>query len=144
MDGSFSAARTLRGFLFFYSRFDSNKFLINSDQMIITHQNFSSVLIIQDPLNPQNNIGKSTFNFDSIKSEFGRAHDIFAEIMDQYLQEEGDLPGTKEEEKVDEESEEDLADACNRKETKLDILAKMLKLSDTGTTTNMGGIVRQG
>jgi len=84
----------MRGFLFFYSRFDPNKFLINSDQMIITHQNFSSVLIIQDPLNPQNNIGKSTFNFDAIKAEFGRAHDIIAQIMDQYLQEESDSLGT--------------------------------------------------
>ena len=64
VDGTFSGARTLRGFLFFYSRFDPAKFLITADQLIITHQNFSSVLIIQDPLNPQNNIGKSTFNFD--------------------------------------------------------------------------------
>ena len=86
IDGSLSAARTLRGFLFFYSRFDPTKFLITADQLIITHQNFSSVLIIQDPLNPHNNIGKSTFNFDAIKAEFGRAHDIIAEIMDNYLQ----------------------------------------------------------
>ena len=84
--------------------------------MIITHQNFSSVLIIQDPLNPQNNIGKSTFNFDAIKAEFGRANDIIAQIMDQYLQEESDFPGTKEEEKVEEEgSEEGLAVCSNRK-----------------------------
>ncbi len=46
IDGKISAARTLRGFLYFYSRFDPNKFMINSEQLIITHENFSSVLII--------------------------------------------------------------------------------------------------
>lgn len=63
--------------------------------------------------------------------------------MDEYLQEESDLPGTKEE-KVDEGSEEGLAVASNRKQKKLDILAKMLKVSDITTTTNTGAIVKQG
>jgi len=31
--------------------------------------------VIQDPNNPANNIGKSTFNFEAIRAAFSRAHD---------------------------------------------------------------------
>jgi DNA polymerase sigma len=75
-DSMLSKARALKGFLFYYGyQFDQNQFMINSDQQIVLHQSYSSVLIIQDPLNPQNNIGKSTFNFDMIRAEFARAHE---------------------------------------------------------------------
>lgn len=48
------------------------------------HMNYSSLLIIQDPLNPLNNIGKSTFNFDTIKQEFSRAHDKIVDSLIEY------------------------------------------------------------
>ena len=40
-----------------------------------------STLVIQDPNNPGNNIGKSTFNFEAIRAAFSRAHDQMEAFM---------------------------------------------------------------
>lgn len=66
-----SSGKALKCFLYYFGRlFDPNSTMINEQQQIVAHMNFSSILMIQDPLNPHNNIGKSTFNFDTIRSEF--------------------------------------------------------------------------
>lgn len=41
-------------------------------------------LTIIDPLNPDNNIGKSTFNFMAIKDTFAAAHDRMLLVMNTF------------------------------------------------------------
>jgi len=48
--------------------------------------NFSSVLIIRDPLNINNNIGKSTYNFDQIRNEFSKAYDKILELHKEFIE----------------------------------------------------------
>ena len=61
--------------------------MINEYQHIMTPNflSFSSVLIIVDPLNVNNNIGKSTYNFDQIRNEFTKAYDKILTMHKDYV-----------------------------------------------------------
>lgn len=62
--------------MLYYGRIFNPKLqIINEYQQIIHQFNFSYALIIVDPLNLENNIGKSSYNFDQIRNEFVNAHD---------------------------------------------------------------------
>lgn len=81
-DESISVARIFTQFLFYFGKiFDHKLHIINEYGQILNQINFSSILVILDPLNPSNNIGKSTFNFESIKREFSIAYDRLMEAQ---------------------------------------------------------------
>ena len=85
-----STARILTHFFLFYGKlFDPNIQMINEQISVVPHLNFSSILIVLDPLNPANNIGKSTFNFDNIRQEFAKAYETiishYKEFTDKQL-----------------------------------------------------------
>ncbi len=85
-EGALSAGRALKWFLYYYGKmFEPNHQMINDQQYIVTHVNYSSILIIQDPLNPLNNIGKSTFNFDTIRAQFSHAFDEIEGILGEFM-----------------------------------------------------------
>lgn len=41
--------------------------------------------MIIDPLNPSNNIGKSSYNFDQIRHEFGQAYDAIIKLYNEFV-----------------------------------------------------------
>jgi DNA polymerase sigma len=85
-DGAISSAKALKAFLFYFGKlFDPNKSMVNEQQQIVPHMNFSSILIIQDPLNPSNNIGKSTFNFDTIRHRFAEAFETLHSHLQDFV-----------------------------------------------------------
>ena len=64
-NGVLSLGRAFGYFLYFYSKcFDPSLHYINENMMIVPQFAYTSTLTILDPLNPSNNIGKSTYNFD--------------------------------------------------------------------------------
>ena len=90
--------------------------MINADQQITPHQIFSSTLVIEDPLNPANNIGKSTFNFDKIRTAFSNAHDQIDEMLREFIDQAEDEMG------------EGNTENGVEKKKKLDILSKILAM----------------
>ena len=74
--------------------------MITEQQQVMPNVNYSSILIIKDPLNQMNNIGKSTFNFDTIRQEFAAAHDKLTDALREFL--EADDNNVEGEEKSDE------------------------------------------
>ena len=96
--------------------------MINADQQITPHQIFSSTLVIEDPLNPQNNIGKSTFNFDKIRTAFSNAHDQIEELLRDFIDQADD--------EVAENTEIGSGVVWKKK---LDILSKILALPSSTT-----------
>ena len=87
LDDSVTVARIFTQFLFYYGKiFDYKLQIINEYCEIINQINFSSILVILDPLNPTNNIGKSTFNFESIKREFSSAYDKLMDSMNSFTE----------------------------------------------------------
>jgi DNA polymerase sigma len=85
-EGALSFARVLKGFLFYFGKqFDSNFNIISEQQQIVHEINYSSILVIRDPLNPLNNIGKSTFNFENIRAEFVKAHDEIERHLQEFI-----------------------------------------------------------
>jgi hypothetical protein len=61
----FPVSRLLQFFLLFFGKmFDPAMQIINEQMIVIQQYSFNTSLTIKDPLNPDNNIGKSTYNFD--------------------------------------------------------------------------------
>ncbi|TNV74895.1 hypothetical protein FGO68_gene8183 [Halteria grandinella] len=120
-EGQLSAARVLKHFLSYFGRhFDSNYYIINEQQQIVPEINYSSILVIRDPLNPMNNIGKSTFNFDNIRAEFARAHDEIERHLQEFIQN----SSAAEEQATSEEAKAGKSSVVWKK--RLDILSKIL------------------
>ena len=73
--------------MFFYGKlFDPTMYIINEHMTIFQQYNFSASLTILDPLNPSNNIGKSTYNFDQIKLKFSDAYDKLCQQQTKYCE----------------------------------------------------------
>jgi hypothetical protein len=95
--------------------------MINDQQYFEPHLNLQSLLIILDPLNRSNNIGKSTFNFDSIRFEFAKGHDNVYHMLQEF---------------TSSRSEDDHQETSTSKQSKnvykrkLNILSKIIEVSD--------------
>lgn len=100
--------------------------MINADQQIVPNQIFSSTLVIEDPLNPTNNIGKSTFNFDKIRTAFSNAHDQIEEMLRDFID--------QAENEVCEGTTENGSGVVWKK--KLDILSKILEFPSSASTSD--------
>lgn len=86
-DGAISSGKALKSFLYYFGKlFDPNMSMVNEQQQVVPHMNFASILIIQDPLNPANNIGKSTFNFDAIRLQFALAYEGLHTHLQEFVQ----------------------------------------------------------
>ncbi|CDW83969.1 UNKNOWN [Stylonychia lemnae] len=84
-----SPARIFTQFLIYFGRiFDVKLSMINEYQQIVPlpFLTFSSVLIILDPLNTNNNIGKSTYNFDQIRNEFTSAYEKILTMHKEFIE----------------------------------------------------------
>jgi DNA polymerase sigma len=82
-------------------------------------------LVIEDPLNPTNNIGKSTFNFDKIRTAFSNAHDQIEEMLREFIEQ-------ADEDEVKTEGNGSAENGVVWKK-KLDILSKILALPSSTT-----------
>ena len=92
-----SLGRLLEQFLFFYGKvFDPFNFMVNEHMSMEAMQSSfnafgstaSSTLVILDPLNPANNIGKSTYNIEYIKAQFALAYDRLILLQNEFIQNE--------------------------------------------------------
>lgn len=80
---------TFQYFLYFYGfLFDSMNQLINEETYIsditYSYSAIASSLTILDPLNPTNNIGKSSYNFSDVRVEFAKAYERMQHRLTKY------------------------------------------------------------
>lgn len=99
--------------------------MINDQQYFEPHMNLQSLLIILDPLNRSNNIGKSTFNFDTIRFEFAKSHDSIYHMLQEFTTNRIEDDHQEEEKKSTSKSP-----SKGVYKRKLNILSKIIEVSD--------------